>query len=66
VAVEREVGTGHHRVAVVRFAAPEPPAAAVEFLVRDVAGVAERRFRWDLRGSVPATGGPAAPDPTRP
>ena len=55
LAVEQMMGGGHHRMAVVRFPAPDPRATVVELLVRDVAGVLERVFRWDLRG-------PGAPD----
>ncbi len=46
-AVEGASGAGHHRQAVVTFPAVDG-AAAVEIVVRDVGGVAERLFRWAL------------------
>lgn len=49
--IERLMGGGHHRVAILRFPPPESQAQAVELLVRDVAGVPERVFRWSLEGS---------------
>lgn len=46
-AVEDASGAGHHRQAVVTFPAVGG-AAAVEIVVKDVGGVAERSFRWAL------------------
>ncbi len=43
-------GAGHHREAVVVFAAPPGP---VRIVVKDVGGIPERIFSWD----VPADGG---------
>jgi hypothetical protein len=39
---------GHHRSGVLKFAAPENTPAFVEVIIRDVAGVPERVFRWEL------------------
>lgn len=57
-AVEREMGGGHHRSAVLRFSAPNRDVTAVDVVVRGVAGIPERLFRWDLRGSAPSRTGP--------
>ena len=46
-AVEAASGAGHHRQAVVTFPAIDG-AMAVEIVVKDVGGVAERLFRWAL------------------
>jgi len=46
VAVEGAKGSGHHREATVRFAWPDPRPAGLELLVKGVAGVPERVFRW--------------------
>lgn len=54
LAVEQMMGGGHHRTAVLRFPAPNQDMTALEVVVRDVAGIPERLFRWDLRGSVPS------------
>ena len=47
-AVEQAEGTGHHREAVLAF--PPLPAGAreVRLVVRNVGGVGERNFAWDL------------------
>ncbi len=45
-AVEGAKGSGHHRKATVRFNLPEPRPANVELVVKGVAGVPERVFRW--------------------
>ena len=58
LAVEQMMGGGHHRAAVLRFPAPNQDMTAVEVVVRDVAGIPERLFRWDLRGSAPSNSGP--------
>jgi hypothetical protein len=47
-AVESASGSGHHRQAVLRFARAEADAKAVELIVKDVAGVKERTFRWSM------------------
>ncbi len=45
-AVEGAKGSGHHREATVRFNWPEPKPKTLELVVRGVAGVSERVFRW--------------------
>ena len=47
-AVESPCGSGHHRQAVLRFARADAGAKAVELIVKDVAGVKERTFRWSV------------------
>ncbi|HWT83698.1 MAG TPA: hypothetical protein VN648_33465 [Candidatus Methylomirabilis sp.] len=49
VAVEGVKGSGHHREATVRFAWPDPKPNNLELVVKGVAGVPERVFRWALR-----------------
>jgi hypothetical protein len=46
VAVEQASGGGHHRQAVLRFGKVSAEARTIELVVRDVAGVEERIFRW--------------------
>ena len=48
VAVEQASGGGHHRQAVLRFGKVSPEAKTVELLVKDVAGVKERIFKWSV------------------
>jgi hypothetical protein len=38
----------HYRQAILRFAAVAPEAKTLELVVKDVAGVAERTFRWTV------------------
>lgn len=45
-AVEGAEGSGHHREATVRFAWPGPKPKTLELVVKGVAGVQERMFRW--------------------
>lgn len=45
-AVEQASGGGHHRQAVLRFGKADPQAKSLELIVKDVAGVKERIFRW--------------------
>ncbi len=45
-AVEQASGGGHHRQAVLRFGKVAAEAKAIELIVKDVAGVRERIFRW--------------------
>ncbi len=62
---------GHHRQGVLRFTPLDHPSSFLELVIRDVAGVPERVFRWEnQRASVPALA-PApvgdaqpAPEPT--
>jgi len=46
VAVEQVSGGGHHRQAILRFAKVAPEAKTMELIVKDVASVKERTFRW--------------------
>jgi hypothetical protein len=41
-------GSGHHRQATVVFAKIVNSTKRVELLIKDVAGVKERIFRWDI------------------
>ncbi len=42
--------TGHHRSGTLRFKVFDHPTKFVEVVIRDVAGVPERVFRWNLTG----------------
>jgi hypothetical protein len=46
-AVENK-GSGHHRETTVSFAKVASGTKRVELVIKDVAGVKERIFRWDL------------------
>jgi len=46
-AVEQAAGGGHHRQAVLVFP-PTAQAGAVQIIVKNVGGVAERSFVWDV------------------
>jgi len=48
-AVDDAKGSGHHREATVRFTWPEPRLQTLELVVKGVAGVPERVFRWGLQ-----------------
>jgi hypothetical protein len=39
---------GHHRSGTLRFKVPDKASDSVEVVIRDVAGVPERVFRWNL------------------
>lgn len=41
-------GSGHHREIVIIFPKASPEAKNLELVLRDIAGVKERSFRWDL------------------
>jgi hypothetical protein len=41
-------GTGHHREIVLTFSKPGPEGKRVELVIKDIAGVKERIFRWNL------------------
>jgi hypothetical protein len=41
-------GGGHHRRATIRFAFPEPKPKTLKLVVKGVAGVPEREFRWTV------------------
>ena len=47
-AVENK-GGGHHREVFLTFPRVSPEAKSIELVVKDIAGVKERRFRWDLK-----------------
>ena len=46
--VEQAEGTGHHREAVLAFPPLHAEAREVRIVVRNVGGVGERNFSWDL------------------
>jgi len=46
-AVENK-GSGHHRETTVSFATVASGTKRVELVIKDIAGVKERIFRWDL------------------
>jgi len=48
-AVEDVKGSGHHREATVRFPWPDPKPNSLEVVVKGVAGVPERVFRWTVQ-----------------
>jgi len=41
-------GSGHHRQITLVFPKPSAEAKKVELVIKDVAGVTERSFRWDF------------------
>ncbi len=41
-------GSGHHREITIIFSKPAPGTKKLELLIKDIAGVKERSFRWDL------------------
>jgi len=47
VALENKV-SGHHRDAIISFAKISPESKRIELVVKDIAGVKERRFVWKL------------------
>jgi hypothetical protein len=46
-AVENK-GSGHHREVILIFPKLSPAAKRLEVVIKDVAGMKERTFRWDL------------------
>jgi hypothetical protein len=46
-AVENK-GSGHHREVILTFPKVSPEAKRLEIVIKDVAGVKERTFRWNL------------------
>lgn len=48
-AIEGAKGSGHHREATVRFAWADPKPKTLELVVKGVAGVPERMFRWPVQ-----------------
>ena len=51
---------GHHRSGVLKFAALDHPTSFVEIVIRDVAEVPERVFRWDVPRRVESSPGGSA------
>ena len=47
VAAENK-GSGHHREAIVSFPKISPESKRIELIIKDVAGVKERTFVWNL------------------
>jgi hypothetical protein len=45
---EGDPAGGHHRSGTLRFELPKAPIDSVEVIIRDIAGVPERVFEWDL------------------
>lgn len=43
---------GHHRSGVLSFARPDHPVSSVEIVIRDVAEVSERLFRWTIQDTT--------------
>ncbi len=41
-------GSGHHRQVILVFPKPSAEAKNLELVIKDMAGVKERVFRWDL------------------
>jgi len=41
-------GSGHHREVTLTFPKVSPDAKRVEIIIKDLAGVKERTFRWNL------------------
>jgi hypothetical protein len=42
-------GGGHHREAVLTFPKPPSEAKRIELLIKDLAGIKERTFQWELK-----------------
>lgn len=41
-------GSGHHREIMIVFPKPSPPAKRLELVIKDIAGIKERSFFWDI------------------
>jgi hypothetical protein len=41
-------GSGHHREITVIFSKPAPEAKRLELVIKDIAGIRERIFRWNV------------------
>ena len=48
VAKTENKGSGHHREITVAFSKPSPEVKGLELVIKDIAGVKERTFRWNL------------------
>jgi hypothetical protein len=42
-------GSGHHREIAIVFPKVSPPAKRLELVIKDIAGIKERSFSWDLQ-----------------
>ena len=42
-------GSGHHREVTLSFSKVSPEAKRLEIVIKDVAGVKERSFHWELQ-----------------
>jgi len=42
-------GSGHHREVTLVFAKGSPTAKRLELVIKDIAGIKERSFLWDLK-----------------
>lgn len=42
-------GGGHHREATLAFPKPATAAKRLELIIKDIAGVKERSFRWEIK-----------------
>jgi len=42
-------GSGHHREITIVFPKASPPAKRLELVIKNIAGVKERSFLWDLQ-----------------
>ena len=42
-------GSGHHREITIVFPKPSPSVKRLELVIKDVAGIKERSFLWDLK-----------------
>jgi len=48
VAKTENKGSGHHREITITFSKPSPEAKRLELVIKDIAGIKERTFRWNL------------------
>lgn len=46
---ESPQGGGHHRSGVLVFPKVDPGSTSLELVIRDVAGIKERAFRWEVK-----------------
>ena len=47
-AVEKK-GSGHHQTLTLIFPKPTGEAKKVELIIKELAGIKERKFRWDMK-----------------
>jgi hypothetical protein len=48
VAKTENKGSGHHRELTIVFSKPSPEAKRLELVIKDIAGIRERIFRWNV------------------